>query len=191
MSKLKAIVAVVALNIASSAAITYAQDGGQPNDGNQGRQRDRGGNNQGGNNDRGGRGNWDPAEFQRRMMERIKEELKAPDDEWGVIQPKLEKVFTAQRESRAGGMFGGGRRGGGGGGGGDQQDNSPLGVAARELRTELQKDNPSEATIEQKLAAYRDARAKAQANLESARKDLKDVLTARQEASLVMMGVLE
>jgi hypothetical protein len=45
--------------------------------------------------------------------------------------------------------------------------------------------------ITQKLTALRDARAKAKADLESAQKDLKDVLTPRQEAVLVVNGMLE
>src|SRR5205814_3579173 len=71
-----------------------------------------------------GRGNFDPAQMRERMMNRIKEQLGATDDEWKAISPKVEKVMTAQRESRGGGFgfggggFGGGGRGGGGGGGG-------------------------------------------------------------------------
>jgi hypothetical protein len=181
----KAAIATVALTFAGASTLTYAQDGGQP-----GGERPRGGDRQTGG-DRGGRGNFDPAEWQKRMMDRFKEQLKAPDDEWAVIQPKLEKVMTAQRESRAGGMFGGGRRGGPGGGGDQPQDTSALGTASRELRTALENENTSGEEIDKKLAAYRDARAKAEENLAAARKDLKEILSARQEASLVMMGILE
>lgn len=184
----KAAIATVALTMAGTSALTLAQDGGNPG----GDRGQRGGDRQPGQQPGGQRGNWDPVEFQKRMMDRMKEALKAPDDEWAVIQPKLEKVMTAQREARGGGMFGGrGGRGGPGGGGDQPQDNSPLGTAARELRTALENENTSGEEIDKKLAAYRDARAKAQANLETARKDLKEILSARQEASLVMMGILE
>ena len=181
----KAAIATVALTMAGASTLTLAQDGGNPGG-------DRGGDRQPGG-DRGQRGNFDPAEWQKRMMERFKEQLKAPDDEWAVIQPKLEKVMTAQREARAGGMFGGrGGRGGPGGPGGDQQqDTSALGVASRELRTALENENTSGEELDKKLAAFREARAKAQANLEAARKDLKEILSPRQEASLVMIGILE
>src|SRR3954470_5374615 len=67
-----------------------------------------------------GRGNFDPAEMRARMEARMKEQLGVSDDEWKVLQPKVEKVMTAQRDARAGGGFGGpgGRRGGGGANGG-------------------------------------------------------------------------
>src|SRR5437762_6836879 len=83
-------------------------------------------NQQGGRNQ--GRGNFDPAQFRQRAMDRIKEQLGATDDEWKVIQPKVEKVMTAHRESRGGfgfGGFGGGRGGPGGGGGGGGADQQP------------------------------------------------------------------
>lgn len=192
----KATLATIALTFGVGAGFVMAQDNGGGNTAG-GRQRE-GGN----NNDRGGdRGgdrarNWDPAEMQKRMMERFKEQLKAPDDEWAIIEPKLQKVLTAQREARGGGMFGGGFGGRRGGPGGDAnnnqpQDTSPMATASRELRTALEKENASADEINAKLKAYREAREKAQANLEAARKDLKEVLSARQEAQLVVVGILE
>ncbi len=186
------ILATVALTVAGASTLSLAQDGGQPNaDGDRGNRGNRD-NQPGGGGQGGQRGNWDPAEMQKRMNERIKEELKAPDDEWAVIEPKLTKVMTAQREVRAGGFggFGGNRRGGP-----DQANNttetSPLATASRELRTVLAKENASAEEIDQKLTAYRDARTKAQTALDAARKELKEVLTARQEATLVLTGMLD
>ena len=60
-----------------------------------------------------------------------------------------------------------------------------------DLRDTLDNKDATADTITQKLTALRDARTKAQTELQSAQKDLKDVLTQRQEASLVMMGILE
>src|SRR5258706_5899487 len=90
-----------------------------------------------------GRGNFDPAQMRERMMTRIKEQLGATDDEWKAIEPKVDKVMTAQRESRGGFGFGGFGRGGGGGGGGaagggggaEQQPTTPGGQASGGLRT--------------------------------------------------------
>ena len=45
--------------------------------------------------------------------------------------------------------------------------------------------------IKQKLAALRDAKEKVRSQLDKATADLKSVLTARQEAQLVMMGTIE
>jgi len=145
-------------------------------------------------------------EFRTRMNGFIKTALKATDDEWAVIQPLLEKVQTLQRESfagRMGGMMGGfGRRGRGEGG--DQaaaspsasqtntNNNRPAGSPeSQALKAALDSDATSSADIKAKLQALRDARKKTTADLDQAREDLKKVLTLRQEATLVNMGILE
>lgn len=147
------------------------------------------------NNQQGRRGNFDPAQARERFMNQIKERLGANDEEWKVIQPKIEKVSTAQRESRGGfggfGGAGGGGRRGGGGGGADQQPTTAVGIAAADLNKALEsKDTPAE-DLAKKVAALRDAREKARANTQAAQKELKEVLTARQEAVLVTMSMLE
>ncbi len=188
----KAAIATIALVTAPT--FVLAQDGGQ---GGGERERRQQGGQRGGGQDGGGQRNFDPAEMQRRRLERMKEQLGAPDDEWKVLEPKITKVLTAQRDafSGFGGFGGGGRRGGGGPGGGGpgggEADNSPVAVAQRELRTLLERENASAEEIDKKLAAFREARAKAAANLEAARKELKELLSAKQEASLVLSGVLE
>jgi len=153
-----------------------------------------------------GRGNFDPAQARERMEARMKEQLGVSDDEWKVLQPKVEKVMTAQRDARAGGggFGGGGRRGGGGangggaaggagggGGGAANQPESAVAKAQTDLRTTLENQNASAQDINAKLTALRAARAKAKGELESAQKELKEVLTARQEAVFVSMGMLE
>jgi multidrug efflux pump subunit AcrB len=135
-------------------------------------------------------GQFDPAQFRERMMNNVKERLGASDDEWKVLEPKVEKVMTAQRDARGGGFggFGGGRRGGGNA---DQQPTTETGKASQELRTALEnKDTPAD-EIAKKLAAFREARDKGRAQLQAAQKELKEILTQRQEAVLVNMGMLE
>ena len=131
-------------------------------------------------------GQFDPAQFRERMMNNIKERLGASDDEWKVLEPKVEKVMTAQRDARGGGGFGGfGRRGG------DQQPTTEVGKASADLRTALEnKDTPAD-DIAKKLAAFREARDKARTQLQASQKELKEILTQRQEAVLVNMGMLE
>src|SRR2546423_8606561 len=73
------------------------------------------------------RGNFDPAQMRERFMNSIKEQLKADDDEWKVLSPKIEKLMTVQRDTRGGGGFG--RRPGGGGGGGGANTQPPTPVA--------------------------------------------------------------
>ncbi|MHB1155595.1 MAG: hypothetical protein ACYC26_02020 [Phycisphaerales bacterium] len=146
----------------------------------------------------GRRQRFDPAQMRQRMMERIKTELKVTDDEWTVLQPKVEKVMTLQRDLMMG-MFGGrmGRRAFGGPGGDNAQPpadaapQSEIVKASADLRTALADDNTPAATINEKLLAFRTARAKVQTDLDVARKDLRELLTPRQEAVLVMSGTLE
>lgn len=143
------------------------------------------------------RGNFDPAQFREQRMNDLKERLGATDDEWKVLQPKVTKLMDAQRES-FGGMFGG-RGGGRGGRGGDQaQNNRPnnmpetkLAKAQSELRTTLENKSAPNGDVQAKLKAYREARDKARADLQAAQKDLKEVCSVRQEAVLVMAGMLE
>jgi len=145
-------------------------------------------------------------QFRQRMNERLKAALKVSDDEWGVIQPLLEKVQTKMRESmstRFGGM-GGGRRwiqnsqGGQGGNAASNNGGEPRSRPERPKSPEmeaLQKALESEGTspdeLKVKLQALRDARKKSATELEQAQDDLRKVLTQRQEATLVMMGMLQ
>ena len=134
-----------------------------------------------------GGGPPDPAQFRQRMMDRLKEQLGATDDEFKVIQPKLEKVMT----SRGGGMMGGMGRGRGPGGGGDQPSDNPVIKAMQDLRTTLDNKEAKADDIAGKLKALRDARDKQREDNQKAQKDLKEVLTQRQEAVLVMWGMLD
>jgi hypothetical protein len=138
---------------------------------------------QGGQGGQGGRGNFDPAEMRARMMERYQEQLGFSDAEFKAIQPLIEDVQTKQREARGGfgGMMFGGR--GGRGGRGGNQDADP------ELEA-LQSAIESGSNIEAKLAAFRAARDKKEADLKKAQDTLKSVLTVKQEAQAVLMGMI-
>jgi len=153
--------------------------------------------NTGGNNDRqrggqngGGGGGGGGGDWRARMAERLKEDLGATDDEMKVIQPKIEKLMTAQRDM---GGFGFGGRGGPGGRGGDSENEtlSPAQQASRDLRTTLENKSASAEEIAAKLKALREARTKAREAITAAQKELKEVLTQRQEAVLVNMRMLE
>jgi Spy/CpxP family protein refolding chaperone len=151
---------------------------------------------------RGGRGNFDPAQALQFQLDNIKEQLAASDAEWTVLQPKVEKLLGAQQAAQAGQGRGGGRGGqrggrggqngpgGQGGGRGGQNATSAAAIALNDLRTLLDNAAAAPEQIAQKLAALRDARAKAQSDLTAAQKDLSGVLTARQEAIMVTLGYL-
>lgn len=150
-------------------------------------------------NRRGGNRGGNPEEFRQRMNDRLKTSLKASDEEWAVIQPLIEKVTTKQREA-SGNRFGGrggpggpGGRGGAGGGGGSQADRpqSAASAASQALRTTLENESASPEEIKAKLTAVREARKKAEGEVTQAREALRQVLSVRQEATLVSMGILE
>lgn len=154
----------------------------------------------GGNGGFGGRrgGNFDPAQFQQRMMDNLKQQLGASDDEFAAIEPKIQTVMTLQRDTniRPRGMFGGrgGNRGGGNGGfggGGPTTQPSAVQAAMTDLQTTLDDQNASADTIKTKLDTLRQAKAKARQDLVVAQQDLKSVLTQRQEAFMVLDGYLD
>ncbi len=144
---------------------------------------------------RPGRGNFDPAQFRERMMERLKDRLEVTDDsEWKAIQPLVQKVMDARMASMSGmgrGMFGGGRRGGG-----DNQGDRPRGPfgqpPSQEAET-LQKAIDAKAPKAELKAAiekYTAYRKQKQTELEQAQAELRKVLTTRQEAIATLDGLL-
>ena len=149
---------------------------------------------------RGG-GNFDPAEMQKRMMDRMRESFDVKDDgEWKLISERIEKVSEARRSTAGmGGMGammrrpggdqppagdnnnGGGRRGGFGGTPNPDQE---------ALQKAIEAKAPAE-EIKAKLAKLRESRKEGEAKLEAAQAELKKVLSVRQEAVAVMFGLLK
>jgi hypothetical protein len=172
-------------------AVSFGQD--RPTDRGNSGSTDRGSSDQGGRGGRGNRGggggNFDPAKMREDRVNRLKDDLSASDDEWKVLQPKLMKVEEARWASFSG--FGGRGGRGFGGGGSDNTPSNPVAQASSDLRKTLENKDASAEEISGKLRALREAREKARAALQSVQKDLKEVLTARQEAVLVNQGMLE
>lgn len=131
----------------------------------------------------GGRGGFDPAQFRQRMMQGIKERLGAKDDEWQLIEPRVTAVFEKQqalRELQGGrGMFRGPQ--------GGQQREQPAPVAAVEKAIE----GTDAAAVKTALEGLRKARTDAEAEVAKARQALREVLSVKQEAQMVLMGVLD
>jgi hypothetical protein len=151
-----------------------------------------------------GPGNFDPAQFQQMMMDRIKERLEvANDDEWRVIQERVERIMQARFAVGFGGMsFGGfGRRGGRNGEPGDSGQRGSRGGFASLFNAQpnlevedLQKALDAKAStddLKAKLAKLREANKVKQTRLEKAQEELRQVLTVRQEAAAVLMGLLQ
>lgn len=161
-------------------------------------------------------GQFDPAQMRQRMMEGWKQQLGADDDAWKVIEPRMTKVMELNRQTMMGrggmfGMFGPrgmrtqrGDRAGQQGQQGQQgqrqsrprfpgdENREPSAVekAQDTLETTLENESASADTIKEQLTALRAARVKAQQELAAAQQDLRQILTVRQEAVLVLNGLL-
>lgn len=144
-----------------------------------------------------GGGNFDPAQMRQRMMERTKEILEVTsDDEWKVLEPKIQKVMEARMAVGFGGrgMMGRGPRGGGNNPPGEQPPQRPrFGPPPSAEEESLQKAIEAKATnaeIKAALANYVESRKTKQAELEQAQADLRKLLTPRQEAIATLRGLL-
>jgi hypothetical protein len=163
-----------------------------------------GGQGQRGNRGRGGQ--FDPAQMRQRMADRMKEQLGADDAAWKVLEPRLTKVMELNRQVSGGPgrgmmMFGGfrGQRGGANNGqppdrqrppGMENRELTALEKAEQQLQTTLENQSASADTIKAQLTAVRNEREKVRQELATAQQELRQILTVRQEALLVLMGQL-
>jgi Spy/CpxP family protein refolding chaperone len=143
---------------------------------------------QNGDQQGGGRGNFDPAEFQKRMLERTKETLEITDDtEWKALEPLITKVGEARMAVGFGGRGGRGGRGGPGGqGGGFGGQPNPAAESLQKVIDAKASNAETKAALDKFVA---DRKAK-QAELEKAQAALRKVLTPRQEAIATLNGLL-
>ena len=146
--------------------------------------------------------NFDPARMQQMMLDRYREMLEVTnDDEWAAIKPLVQKVTEARMASFAGmgrGMMMGGP-GRGGPGGGPNAQGGPGGGRAGMFgqpmpeADALQKSidaKASKAEIKAALEKFVAARQAKQNELQQAQDNLRKVLTARQEATATLNGLL-
>jgi len=140
-----------------------------------------------------GRGNFDPAQFQQRMMDNIREQLGFTNNtDWNAVQPLIQKVMDVRRDvagpgmrmmfrsrddnnqdrPRRGGFFG---------------QPSPQ---AEALQQAIDNHAP-DAQIQQALDKYRTSQKEKEAQLAQAQENLRKVLTIRQEAQATLMGLLQ
>lgn len=153
----------------------------------------------------GGR-QFDPTRMRQMMEQRLREQLGATEQEWKVLGPRVMKVTELNRQTsgfgRGGMMFGmRGQRGGPGGPGGNRPGGGRPGAPDRELtavekaqdqlRTVLENTSATPEQIKKELTALRTAREKAKQQLAAAQQELRAIITIRQEATLVMMGMLD
>jgi hypothetical protein len=150
-------------------------------------------------------GPFDPEQMRKMMEQRMQEALGATEQEWKVLGPRVMKVQELSRQISGGGrgmmMFGRGMRGGPGGpGASDQPGGRGMGMNREltdvekiqdELQTLLENTVATPEQIKEQLTKLRAAREKAKQELAKAQQDLRQVLTLRQEAILVLMGLLD
>jgi Spy/CpxP family protein refolding chaperone len=151
---------------------------------------------------RPGRGNMTPEEMRQRIMDRVKEQLEIKsEEEWKIIQPRIEKAMEARGGMGFGGM---GRMGGpppGRGPGGPDnnaadpnQNRRRMGPPPNPDAEALQKALEAKASTEEikaKLAKLRESRKEREAKMAQAMEDLRKVLTLRQEATAVLNGWMQ
>lgn len=143
-------------------------------------------------------GNFDPAQMQERMMQGMRDRLEITDDtEWKAIEPLVQKVMDLRRDQVGGmgrGMMGMGRNRGGNQGGQAAQGNRPrFGAEPSAEETALSEaidNNASKDDLKAKMEAYRKARATKEAELKTAQENLKKVLSTKQEAVALEMGLV-
>ena len=152
----------------------------------------------GGFGGRGG-GNFDPAQFQQRMMDRVRDQLEFTNDtDWNAVQPLVQKVMDAQRDVRAnqmGGMRMMMRRPG------QQQDDNNsrrqrfsafMGQPSPEFTAleDAVNNNAPESQIKDLLARYTASQKAKQDKLKEAQDNLRGVLSVKQEAEATLIGLL-
>jgi hypothetical protein len=152
---------------------------------------------------RGGGNRFDPAQFQQRRMDDLKEKMEIKDDtEWKALEPMIQKVMDAQTAAfrdRIRQAFGGGGRnrdrGGNNNNGsssGDQRSRGGFGSPSAEadaLEKAIEGKAPA-SELKIVLTKYNEARKARQAELETAQANLRKVLTLRQEAIATASGIL-
>ena len=140
---------------------------------------------------RGGRRNqnMDPADFQARIMANLREQFGVTnDDEWAVLVPRLTAVMELRRAMMTGGF---GFRGmAAGGRNGNRANFQGAGNPDLDALQTAVTNNAPDAEIKARLERLREMRKQNEAKLEKAQEDLRAVLTVRQEALAVMMGLL-
>ncbi len=113
-----------------------------------------------------------------RMLERLKNELGVSQEEWTVIKPRVETVYRLVHTQPGSGK-------------GDIESLALVAARTRELQELLRNKEAKPEEIKAKLTALRAAKEQARQELVKARQNLRQVMTLRQEAVLVLNGLLD
>jgi hypothetical protein len=114
----------------------------------------------------------------RQALEDLKNQLGISDQEWTVIRPRIEAAYNLQHPMMPGNP-------------GNEAKRTEVQQKSIEL-SELLRDKAAAADqIKARLAALRAAKDKARQELAAAQQNLRQILTLRQEALLVLNGLLD
>jgi hypothetical protein len=143
----------------------------------------------------------DSATLQEVLLRDIRRSVDLTDEEWAVIKPKVVKVLALELDTGTGEIGVSSRNLGGRRGSGSiartysriLHNGQPSAVDTKAQELQAVVDNPQATPLELrvKLEEYRAAVQKARDQLVIAERELLSVLTVRQEAVLVDLGVVE
>jgi chromosome segregation ATPase len=111
-----------------------------------------------------------------RAVENLKEQLGVSEAEWTVVRPRLEAVYERVHAQPVRGNV---------------EPTTPVEQRRKELRELLRDENAEAEQIKARLSALRAEKEKARQELAKARRELQQIMTLRQEAVLVLAGLLE
>lgn len=114
----------------------------------------------------------------RRAIEDFKERLGMSDKEWAVVRPRLEAVYNLKHPPAQ--VMGPGER-----------PRDEVQQRSSELRELLRDEDAPVDRVKAALTALRAAKEKVGQRLAAAQQDLRQLMTIRQEAMLVLNGLLE
>jgi len=118
------------------------------------------------------------AQQQQMVFESLRTQLQISDEEWPVVRPRLQAVYDLVRPVPVFGPR-------------NAQPATPVEQRSRELREVLGNKDAKAEEIKPRLTALRAAKEQARQELVRARESLRQIMTVRQEAVLVLNGLLE
>jgi len=114
----------------------------------------------------------------KQAVEELKDLLGISDAEWPVVKPRVEAVYDLVRPPQSFGL-------------GSGRPQTEVDRAEAELREILHDDQAAVDEVKGRLGALRAAKEKARRELAAAQQSLRQLMTVRQEAQLVLRGLLD
>lgn len=120
----------------------------------------------------------------------VRRQMNCTDEEWALLEARITRIIAAQTDVNLNQPVTGGNRGAQSRMLSPPSQNSEAAKALRDLKAILREQNPPDAMITPRLMAWRAAHQKARVELAAAQEDLIKILTLRQEAVLIQIGIL-